>query len=376
MLLSPLFIHIRNANKMEIEIDIKSKEIPPSKCQVLEGHTRPVYSCVWSPTSDILATGSGDSSVRLWKSQDDSTALVPGSVMTHSLLSQGTNDITSLSWSSSGEFLASASYNGEVKIWSNSGIALSSLPSFARPVFGVSFAPSSNRLLVTGALPSFFIYSLQADRSLALETDVAKINELERSVGGGFELPANNVILQAAWRDDAFVTLVDNSNRILNLRLDASAGKTCIQVLGEIGTLDWTCDKKVLISGGDDGVIKLWNEDRNESIFDILSHTAVINQVLASRTSPNHFFSCSNDRTIKIFDIQQVSTVSTLTPHDSVLASSGLDRMVYLSDLRTKGVVRNYRTSSDVFDLAFSREGSRLSVATMDSQVVVLDIRV
>lgn len=54
---------------------------------------------MWSPTSDILATGSGDSSVRLWKSQDDSTALVPGSVMTHSLLSQGTNDITSLSWS-------------------------------------------------------------------------------------------------------------------------------------------------------------------------------------------------------------------------------------------------------------------------------------
>ena len=40
-----------------------------------------------------------------------------------------------------------------------------------------------------------------------------------------------DVILQAAWRDDAFVTLVDNSNRILNLRLDASAGKTCIQVL-------------------------------------------------------------------------------------------------------------------------------------------------
>lgn len=38
--------------------------------------------------------------------------------------------------------------------------------------------------------------------------------------------------------------------------------------------------------------------------------------------------------------------------------------------------MKNYRVSSDVFDLAFSREGSRLSVATMDSQVVVLDIRV
>ena len=319
---------------------------------------------------------------------------MPGTVAMHSLSSQGTNDITSIAWSNDGALLASSSYNGEVKIWSNSGMPITSLPSFSRPIFDMSFSPSSRCLLVTGALPSFYIYMLEDVTHPLLQLDVSKLNEKIRISGNSWEYPMNNILLHSLWRDDNFVTFVDNTNRILNIRLNEAPDKNPIQVLlgheGEIGTIDWTKDKKVLISGGDDGVIKLWSEDRNESLFDFLSHTAVINQVLASQQSANYFFSCSNDRTIKIFDIQQVSTVSTLSHHDgevthlaessdssiSLLASSGLDRMVYFTDLRTKEPTRNYHVNSDIFDMAFSREGNRLSLATMDAQVIILDLRV
>ena len=34
-----------------------SKEIPPSKVQTMEGHTKKVFSCCWNPRSSVLATG-------------------------------------------------------------------------------------------------------------------------------------------------------------------------------------------------------------------------------------------------------------------------------------------------------------------------------
>jgi WD40 repeat protein len=43
-----------------------------SDVQVLEGHLREVYNCSFHPNhSSILATGSGDSTVRIWKLSKD-----------------------------------------------------------------------------------------------------------------------------------------------------------------------------------------------------------------------------------------------------------------------------------------------------------------
>ena len=51
-------------------------------------------------------------------------------------------------------------------------------------------------------------------------------------------------------------------------------------------------------------------------------------------------------------------------------------RIIRRSDKQTKEPTRNYHVNSDIFDMAFSREGNRLSLATMDAQVIILDLRV
>ena len=40
-----------------MEEETVSKEIPPSKVQTMEGHTKKVFSCCWNPRSSVLATG-------------------------------------------------------------------------------------------------------------------------------------------------------------------------------------------------------------------------------------------------------------------------------------------------------------------------------
>ena len=57
----------------------------------------------------------------------------------------------------------------------------------------------------------------------------------------------------------------------------------------------------MLVSGADDGVIKvgvwrggearLWNDARNEPVYEFLTHTAGINQVLGNAVNPAEFFS-------------------------------------------------------------------------------------
>lgn len=42
----------------------QSIEIPANKATVLRGHESEVFICAWNPSTDLLASGSGDSTAR------------------------------------------------------------------------------------------------------------------------------------------------------------------------------------------------------------------------------------------------------------------------------------------------------------------------
>lgn len=80
----------------------QSIEIPPSKATVLRGHESEVFICAWNPTTDFLASGSGDSTARIWDMSDYRTS--PNQlVLRHCIQRGGTEvpsnkDVTSLDW--------------------------------------------------------------------------------------------------------------------------------------------------------------------------------------------------------------------------------------------------------------------------------------
>lgn len=66
--------------------------------------------------------------------------------------------------------------------------------------------------------------------------------------------------MDSIWKDENECTFVDNFNRIINITLQPSEGHV-IQILtgheGEICSIDWNMDRSVLISGAEDGTIKV-----------------------------------------------------------------------------------------------------------------------
>ena len=77
-------------------------EIPASKATKLRGHESEVFICAWNPTTDLLASGSGDSTARIWDMSDNTTS--PNQlVLRHCIQKGGTEvpsnkDVTSLDW--------------------------------------------------------------------------------------------------------------------------------------------------------------------------------------------------------------------------------------------------------------------------------------
>ncbi|WKA09886.1 hypothetical protein VitviT2T_027496 [Vitis vinifera] len=125
----------------EIEVDtgLKTMEISPSStclpCEipscdvkVLEGLTSEVFACAWSPAGSFLASGSGDSTARIWSITNG-----PCSTMQNGLLNivlkhfrgrtnEKNKDVTTLDWNGDGTVLATGSYDNQARIWSRVGM--------------------------------------------------------------------------------------------------------------------------------------------------------------------------------------------------------------------------------------------------------------
>lgn len=97
---------------------------------MLKGHKSDVFICTWNPRADLVASGSGDGTARIWHSPDSFANYPPSHIDTNCLtlnhrsagqVEDSQADVTSIDWDSSGTFLATGCYDGVARVWLNDG---------------------------------------------------------------------------------------------------------------------------------------------------------------------------------------------------------------------------------------------------------------
>ncbi len=279
--------------------------------KTLVGHTATVMSVAFSPDSQLIASGSYDGTLRLW----DSSGSLIWMIDAHEA-----NAVNSVSFGPDG-VIATASSDRTIKLWQvENGQLLSTLAGHQDIVRRVGFSPTGN--LVTASDDG--IVKLWNQNGEALTKTIAShsegISDIEISLDGHFFATSS----------------LDRTAKIWDF--DGALIKT-LPHPGEVWSVSISEGAQTITTGGEDGVIRLWNQ-AGRLIDSWPGHEGPI---------PD----------------------GALSPDGTVLATAGND-----GSLKLWQVARNWLTvlaasESSALDVEFSPDGAYVASANADGTAMI-----
>ena len=231
----------------------------------LEGHTKSIWKTALSPDRRILASGSYDTTIRLWDIFTGEPIFV---------LSGHKNGVGALAFSPDGSMLASGSRDETIRLWDTAtGTERFTLTGHIGEVESVDFSPDNSTLgsgSWDGTVRLWDISSLNKK----MDTLPAKKREshstiLGRHGGGVLSVvfsPDGKTLVSAdtggsilLWNTDTNPQVPTQSWLRGNFTAESLAISTLQGHTSWIRNLEFSVDGSTLISGSSDGTVLLWN---------------------------------------------------------------------------------------------------------------------
>ncbi|KAJ1552576.1 Notchless protein 1, partial [Cladochytrium tenue] len=329
----------------------------------LAGHTEAVLAVAFSPDARLLATASGDTTVRLWDLWTDTPK---------ACLKGHTNWVQILSWSPDGQTLASGSMDKTIRLWD---------PKKAVPI---GDAIRAHTKAVTSIVwePLHLNKDCTRFASASLDGTVRVYNARTRQLQ--FALTSHAAGVTAlAWCGDG---LLCSASRDKSVRVwDAASGKLVRSLDGHahwVNSLALSTAAVLRTGAFDHDAVA--PADRDEA-----QKKALERYNAAKGDAPERLASCSDDFTLFLWEpsvskkpiarmtghMQPVNHIC-FSPDGRFLASASFDKSVKLWDGRTGKFLETLRGHvGAVYQVSFSADSRQVLSASKDSTVKAWDLQ-
>jgi WD40 repeat protein/energy-coupling factor transporter ATP-binding protein EcfA2 len=379
---------------------------------VITGHFESVRGVMFSADGLYLVTGSIDGTVKIWDSHTGKSLIT---FLGHS------NSVDSIAFSPDNQHLASASRDGSVRIWNAAIGHTSSVNSVVFSPDGAYFATASDdrTARMWDAHSGKELYTFTEPQMQQTHGD--RVTDLEFSPDGD---------RLATTANDGTIKIWDVKTRALLLRLTKTFSSQKDRVDFDT-VLAFSPDGTKLASAGGEGVIQIWNAETGDPLYEWKAHNGAISGILFIQNGLS-LITSSLDKTTRIWDMKTKREKSSfpngllrdvsasadgkwfvtgndegqvklwivsealsriLMQHDNKvfgvaldsqgrsLASASWDKTAKLwrsgtTNLTDGALLWVFYVPTEVYRVAFSPDGKRLVIGTVDGQVdlYLLDI--
>ena len=152
--------------------------------------------------------------------------------------------------------------------------------------------------------------------------------------------------------------------------------------LSDVKSCEWNPYRNIIVSGGKDQLVEIWDPNSGEVIGTLHLHKNSINRLRFNQNG-NWIISGSKDHTVKVSDIRMMKELQIFKGHDSevntlawhpiheeIFCSAGADQtIIYWKVGQEKSYAIKNVHDREIFDLCFNTAGTLLASGSNDSNL-------
>ncbi|KAG9292145.1 hypothetical protein G9A89_005289 [Geosiphon pyriformis] len=295
---------------------------------VLRGHEMEVYACVWNPVNNLLATGSRDSTIRIWNTDQLKGPEHKRSVVCRIDTRETEVPVTFLDWNHLGTQLAAGYYDGSGRVWTQNGELLYETQLHTAAVLAFKWGKKEKYLLSCSLDGGVILWDPQLNTKKVFNNHTV-------------------AVMDVAWKNKTTFATCSKDSKIVICDIEKEQPIMCyVGHTNEVNAIKWESNGNYLASCSDDCTAKIWSE------------------------KPNAIKTFRHDG--KVFSIKWCPNPRRNT---RILATVSFDLSVRLWEVNSGTCQHHFRFQDTVHSVAFTPDGTYIATACFDHTSKIFSVK-